>query len=553
MKKMYFWIYTVLFFFSLFFLISIFLFDTKDTSRQFYSSNEATEWTDYSVSSTGGTTILKGTVSAIPNIENVLVFYSIHQNISIYCNDLLIYQYPVENNNPLAATPGYNWNFVSLPESENPLTITITSPYEGYSEDIPTFYTGNTLAITAKIININIISFLLCFVIFSLGVCMVIYWVYIRLHTPIKMNLLQLGVFAILLSVWSINESRFTTLLVKNNIACSYLSFISLMLLPLPFAMFVRSYYEDDDKIWDIFFLTDVIQIFICLCLQMFKLADLRQTLWTSHIMMGFLAVIVLTSSVKLLRNRNNSSNVKMNLICIIICIIALIADIFAYYYGVWDSNSFGRMGFLLYIIILGFSSIKESASLMKLGQKANTYQRLAFTDQMTNMSNRTAFDRDFDVLSASPNDVAVINLDLNNLKHINDTLGHSFGDTYITGAAKIISNTFANVGKCYRIGGDEFVVIIEQASHFDFLYYFNLMEWSIDSFNATQKDFHMQIAYGYAIYDSNVDKNLDATQRRADKNMYNNKKEKKRLRLQSLLFLLYLLLIPTSTDHIIN
>lgn len=531
MKKMYFGIYTILFFFSLFFLISIFLFDAKDSTRQYYSSNNATEWTDYTVSSQGGTTIIRGTVSAIPYIENVLVFYSVHQNISIYCDDVLIYQYPVKNNNPLAATPGYNWNFVSLPQSENSLTITITSPYEGYDADIPTFHTGSMLTIIAEIININIISFLLCFVMFCLGTCMIVYWIYIRLHMPIKLNLLQLGVFAILLSVWSVNESRFTTLLVRNNIACSYLSFISLMLLPLPFAMFVRSYYEDENKIWDIFFVTDVIQVFICLFLQMFKLVDLRNTLWTTHIMLGFLAITVLIASAKLLKNRNNSSNVKMNLFCIVICIITLIADLVAFYFGFWDSNSFGRLGFLLYIIILGFSSIKESASLMKLGQKVNTYQRLAFTDQMTNLSNRTAFERDFKVFSASPDDVAVINLDLNNLKHINDTLGHSFGDTYIIGAAKIISNTYANVGKCYRVGGDEFVVIIEQASHFDFPYYFNLMEWSIDSFNATQKDFHMQIAYGYAIYDSNVDKNLDATQRRADKNMYINKKEKKRLR----------------------
>lgn len=177
MKKMYFGIYTILFFFSLFFLISIFLFDAKDATRQYYSSNNATEWTDYTVLSQGGTTIIKGTISAIPYIENVLVFYSVHQNISIYCDDVLIYQYPVENNNPLAVTPGYNWNFVSLPQSENSLTITITSPYEEYHEDIPTFHTGSMLTIIAEIININIISFLLCFVIFSLGLCMIVYWI----------------------------------------------------------------------------------------------------------------------------------------------------------------------------------------------------------------------------------------------------------------------------------------------------------------------------------------------------------------------------------------
>ena len=167
----------------------------------------------------------------------------------------------------------------------------------------------------------------------------------------------------------------------------------------------------------------------------------------------------------------------------------------------------------------------------MKLGKKATTYQQLAFTDQMTKLSNRTAFNRDFTMLSSSPNDIAVIGFDLNCLKQINDTLGHTLGDDYIINSAKIISNTYSNVGKCYRVGGDEFVVIIEQASHFDFQYYFNLLEWSVDSFNAGQKNIHMQIAYGYAIYDSALDKSLEDTYNRADKNMYMNKENKKRSR----------------------
>lgn len=531
MKKIYYSIYTILLLFNFFFLIYIFHFDANNTSRQYFSSKNATEWTDYSVTSKDNETILHGNIAAIPGINNDFVFYSVHQNITVYCNDKQIYQYPVENNNPFAVTPGYNWNFISLPDELNSLTIHITSPYDGYSEDIPTFYVGSTLAVIAKIINTNITSFLLCFVIFSLGILMVVYWIYIRCHIYIRPNLLYLGIFAILLSIWSANESRFTTLLLKNNLACSYLAFMTLMMLPLPFGLFVRSYYEDDHKIWDIFGIANAIQIFICLYLQIFKLADLRNTLWTTHVMMTFLIITVVFSSLKLLRKGHNSNNIKLNLLCILICTFTSSFDIVTYYLGALDNNTFGRVGFLLYIVILGFSSFKESASLMKLGRKANTYQRLAYTDQMTSMSNRTAFDRDFEVLSSSPDDVAIINLDLNSLKQINDTLGHSFGDAYITSAAKIISDTYAHVGKCYRVGGDEFVVIIEQASHFDFQYYFNLMEWSIDSYNANQKDFHMQIAYGYAIYDYAQDKTLDSTYRRADKNMYNNKKEKKRIR----------------------
>lgn len=531
MKKIYFIIYTILFFFAFFFLTYIGIFDAHNNTRQYVSSNDVVLWEDYRIDSFGDAVTVEGDISTIPNINNILAFYSIHQNITIYCDNLLIYEYPVENNNPFAVTPGYNWNFVTLPKADCHLIINFTSPYDGYAEMLPEFYIGTIPAITSQIIDENIVSFLLCFIIFCIGVCMVIYWIYIRFRLPIKLNLLQLGVFAIFLSTWSANESSFSALLMKNNIIGSYIAFLSLMLLPLPFALFVRSHYEDNSKIWDIYCIANVIQIAVCLFLQIFKLADLRSTLFTTHIMILLLSVLILVTSLRLLKRRHNSTKVKLHLLCICICAITSSIDLLAFYLGVRDCNTFGRIGFLMYIVILGFTSVKDSASLMKLGRKATAYQRLAFTDQMTKMSNRTAFHRDFEILSASPEDIAIINLDLNNLKQINDTLGHNFGDDYIINSAKIISNTFAHVGKCYRVGGDEFVVIIEKASHFDFRYYFNLMEWAVDSFNAQQKNIHMQIAYGYAIFDPNTDKRLDDTHHRADKNMYNNKKEKKRSR----------------------
>lgn len=528
MKKMYCIVYTIICIFICSFLIYIYQFDNKNNTRQFYSSKDAIIWSEYSQQYTDGTMTVKGTITTKPNTYDLLVFYTLHQNITVYCGEKITYQFPVENNNPFANTPGYNWNFVTLPMGNNDITIQITSPYAGYAEDIPTFYIGNTASITREIINSNILTFVICIIIFCFGICMVIYWIYIRLHMPIKFDLLHLGVFSLFLSIWSVNESRLTTLIFANNLVCTYIAFISLMMLPLPFALFVRSYYEDDNHIWDIFCFLNSIQIISCLALQLLKISDLRNTLWTTHIMMFLLVVIILSSSKKLLKTKEKSKQIRLNLFSICFCAITVILDLFAFYLGASDSNTFGRIGFLQYIIVLGFASARESASLMKLGKKAATYKQIAFTDQMTSLLNRAAFNRDFNKLSSSPYDTAIIGFDLNYLKQINDTLGHSFGDYYITNSAKIISNTFSHVGKCYRVGGDEFVVIIEQASNFDFQKYLNMLEQSIDSFNAEQKEIHMQIAYGYAIYDSVLDKSLEDTYNRADKNMYINKKNKK-------------------------
>ena len=219
---------------------------------------------------------------------------------------------------------------------------------------------------------------------------------------------------------------------------------------------------------------------------------------------------------------------IKIHLACILICSLTLLLDFIGFYSGSWNVNTFGRIGFLLYITVLGLASTKESAILMKMGLEANSYQKLAYTDQMTGMNNRTCFNIDFSELSKNPEDVAIIDFDLNNLKYTNDTFGHSAGDLYIKNCATIIDEIFDGIGKCYRVGGDEFVVLIEKASAVDIPHYMAMLEANVDACNRENRKLRMQIAYGYAIFMADTDKNLEDTYNRADKIMYANKKDKK-------------------------
>lgn len=68
------------------------------------------------------------------------------------------------------------------------------------------------------------------------------------------------------------------------------------------------------------------------------------------------------------------------------------------------------------------------------------------------------------------------------------------------------------------------------KASTIDMTHYLAMLESSVDASNREHKDskMKMQIAYGCATYDPDIDKNLEDTYNRADKIMYANKKEKK-------------------------
>ena len=118
----------------------------------------------------------------------------------------------------------------------------------------------------------------------------------------------------------------------------------------------------------------------------------------------------------------------------------------------------------------------------------------------------------------------AYISLDLNDLKQTNDSLGHSAGDELICAASNCMKFAFASYGKIYRIGGDEFVVWIQNSvSNLDSI---------LQVFDATIHDWHGKysnsISVSYGVVKSS-EKSFDSVQeisKLADERMYQNKKD---------------------------
>ena len=101
-------------------------------------------------------------------------------------------------------------------------------------------------------------------------------------------------------------------------------------------------------------------------------------------------------------------------------------------------------------------------------------------------------------------------------------------GDRYLTDSAELIKKIFSNYGKVYRIGGDEFCVIMENTSDDKIHGLIKQLRQEENLYNEKSKTVFMQIASGFARYDAKEDADLDQTRCRADMLMYENKKELK-------------------------
>ncbi len=150
------------------------------------------------------------------------------------------------------------------------------------------------------------------------------------------------------------------------------------------------------------------------------------------------------------------------------------------------------------------------------------TYTDFANTDYLTGLKNRNAFEIDMNNLNNSnlKNLISIISIDLDGLKKINDKFGHQTGDLYIKQASKIIQDVINKKYIVYRIGGDEYIIILKNLSHKEINSIINNINLKIVEENSTN-ELKLSMSIGYAIFDEKVDVSLFDTYRRADSQMY--------------------------------
>lgn len=185
------------------------------------------------------------------------------------------------------------------------------------------------------------------------------------------------------------------------------------------------------------------------------------------------------------------------------------------------DSAYCTRWGLIVLVFSFSLYVMKDLFEKVNVAQEAELIRSLAYKDALTGMYNRTAYMEDEKRLIEKNCDtpIGIIQLDINNLKVINDKQGHYAGDHCIITCANNIRESVGGIGKCYRTGGDEFLVLIQSEQ----------VQQKIDKIIRTlqQKErvTPYKLAYGTSIYSSKMGKPLEDAEREADANMYENKK----------------------------
>jgi diguanylate cyclase (GGDEF)-like protein len=303
------------------------------------------------------------------------------------------------------------------------------------------------------------------------------------------------------------------------------------MLCPIPFLLFLKgASHSNKSKGFNILCTLMIINFIITNIITMVGIANYHSMLYTTHIL---IVASMILSFFTIIKEILYYKSAETNILAISIAVLGTssLIDFIKYYLNNTGDLSLNfRIGLLLFIVMIGFSTLKKMLIVIKMGINTSAVQQLAFNDILTHIKNRTAYMKELDDLNKTltPNtNIIVVMFDLNNLKEANDTYGHEAGDTMIIAAAECIKKSLNGYGICYRIGGDEFAAIIRDvydSTFFDCMYD---LDHIIEAYN--QKNAIMlEIPYGYTHYDATIDNDLYATFSRADALMYEAKAKMK-------------------------
>lgn len=174
-----------------------------------------------------------------------------------------------------------------------------------------------------------------------------------------------------------------------------------------------------------------------------------------------------------------------------------------------------------IYLTLASCLLVLMLSQVLKEKYEKEKYIYTSNTDELTKCLNRHAYEADIQKLDLN-SEWVYISLDLNGLKQTNDKMGHSAGDELICAASSCMKFAFASYGKIYRIGGDEFVVLLTQSVS-DLQHILKVFDSTISNWHGKYSN-SMSVLYGIIQSSEQDFDSILSVSKLADERMYKNK-----------------------------
>lgn len=458
--------------------------------------------------------------------QHILIRGSL-QDVIVSLDGTNIYTFDLRNENkamPYASL----WHYVEIPAYSDGLELTVTlhSPFKAMSGLTNDIYYGSINDLNTHILFKYANKLILGLVTLTFGLLFSFLSLFVD---KIKHNdVVYIGLFGIILSLWMISESRTLQLFISSHYIHGGLSYLMLALLPIPMFVYIKRHVlKRFNNIFLGFIIYFFLQFIAIVLLQLLGIAGYFETVIVVHASMiiGIGSVIGLLIY-EIYHYPERKVAKRFLLYCSVLGILA-VTEITYFALKEYDMITIYVQWISMLFIVLLFARYLYIINLNQKDRIENkVLAELALLDPLTKGKNRHAYEKDLDHIFNQANlrkTLRIIYFDFDDLKKINDTLGHIGGDNLLKDGYELIESSFGSLGSCYRIGGDEFSCLSTDVSNESYQECSMKFNKKLEQYNIL-KDSSMRISYGSALYDESVDHKPSDLIRRADEKMYQEK-----------------------------
>lgn len=334
-----------------------------------------------------------------------------------------------------------------------------------------------------------------------------------------------LDLFILDVGIWVLTDSQIMQLFTGRTSIVSLVSFVTFLLMPLFIILFVKEMMVYRWKVFDILLGIGSVNTAVILGVYLFRMAPIYQWLFLQHVFIVITIIIILEKSIIEIKKYKNQGIKKVVIGFALLSLCGIVSLILFYSKSPVNYVYFYCLGFFVFMGCLIWAVFDEVYYYVEESAKAKIYRKMIYIDVMTGMENRTAFEKMLgDDVSAEG--IAYIVFDNDNLKVINDNCGHQAGDLLLRETAKCIRKVFGKFGRCFRIGGDEFLVMLREMTEDGIKESLDYFDREVDKINKEGKT-HIEISYGY-FFCEDASMTLNELFEEADANMYLKKRRVK-------------------------
>ncbi len=469
---------------------------------------------------------ITNTISTLEYNKPVIMVESMHQAFTVSVGSTIVYEFGNDNSTIFSKPVGGIWHIIELPyiQEDNTIRFDIIPSNDKTSIGITEIFMAEESEATLFLIFRNAVKLLVSLIILAIGVILLVAHFFVSRGLKNNNLILYLGLLSINIAIWLISEGNLLQFTFANAFIVGNLPYWSIQLLLIPFIFYVDSMYTPSHKsISKYFSIAFIVNFVVSAVLNMTGIAYYYNTLWIVHIIMVVTFLYYICSLIyETVAKKNRDA--KVLLLQILCLIVAALAELAVFYFGN-NMNSVGvslQTGMLVYLLTCIVSTSLKLRSIWVEGMHTEYLSKIAYTDILTSLFNRNAFERDLEGFkNSNDSDKIIITFDLNNLKYFNDNIGHQTGDNYLRFFAEVAQGILGEYGSCYRIGGDEFSAILYNIP-------FELVEKNSYIIQEKVKTFDDSgiagVAVGYAHYDKKEYPNIMDYLHHLDECMFENK-----------------------------